>query len=532
MVDIPLQGTPGFLDTRNPTLLPNFDTPYALGSSLSLVSSAGILSTNPRTAATATATVGGTVTTGDEITIELANSILPGGMISQTYTTQAGDTVATIASEIASLFNANTAFMNAGIEAGVAGAVITFNHSGPIGNLSVLSSPLAEPAQITVGGTALTGDSMYVEFTGPSFSQVASASDVGVLSGTPAAGDTVPLTITNSGVSTLPVTVTYTVLASDTLGSIAEGIAALVNGNATLSAAGITATAEPTEITVFHNGAIGNGTTLSSTPTHGGGGSEAIAFANSGALSGGLGVPGQNGVVVVAPSTTGNTTTQQATALAAAINANKALAALSVTATSSAAVVSLTVPAAVEPATIAAWVNTTAPTITIGGTVAAGNVMTLTFTGNMITGSPVSVTYTCVAGDTDTTVAAGLAAAINADAALDSAGFSASSASGVITVNQPITSGQVRYTGTTTGSETITVPTTPTDTLTVATRATETVTLNPNTGALSGGNGPVIAVNNFNFAYQGQTQAYFYGKPYNLGWDMIKLMVTQGIPII
>lgn len=532
--EIPLQGTPGILDPRNPTLLPNFDTPYFEGSVVANKSSAGILKSLPRADATAIATIGGSATPSDEVTLEVVNAILPGGLISVTYTVGASDTLDDVAAGVASLLNDNLTAQAFGIRADVAtGGIITVHHNGTVGNFSVLSSPSDEPTKITAGGTALTGDTMFVYFQGPAFNQVAAASDVATLSGTVAAGDTLPLVITNSGVASLPITKTYTVVAGDTLASIAQGLANLVNADATLQAAMISAQAGTAEITIFHNGAIGNNTTLSCTPGHSGGGSEAISFAAGGALSGGLGVPGQAGVVAVAASTTGNSTTQQATALKNAINANAALAALLLTATSTGAIASLTVPAQIEPATISAWVNTTAPQIGLSTNPAAGDILTLTFTGAAIPGSPVSVNYTALLGDTTTSAAAGLAAAVNANAVLSAAGFSATSSTSNVVVSQPVTSGQVRYTGSSTGSTTFSPPTTPTDTLAFLTLGTETVVFTPSNGVMSGGTGPVIAVNNFNFAPSGGgLQSYFYGKPYSLGYDVISQMVTQSMPIV
>lgn len=65
--------------------------------------------------------------------------------------------------------------------------------------------------------------------------------------------------------------------------------------------------------------------------------------------------------------------------------------------------------------------------IAMGGTITAGNTVTATITDTNVTGSPLSVTYTVLMGDTLATVAAGLAAAITATTALFSAGYRASS---------------------------------------------------------------------------------------------------------
>lgn len=422
MAEIPLGGTPGVPDFRNPTLIPNFDPSIASGNgTVDHDSPANFLAQNPRADATATATIGGTPVTGDELTLLLSNPLLAGelygylplGQVGVTYTVQAGDSVGLIADGLANLINANATLQKLNVRAttgGASGAVITVRHNGPLGNLTTLSAPSIEPATITVGGTALTGDELAVLFSGPQFGA---------------------------------------------------------------------------------------------------------------------------GVLVTSNTTTGQTTTQMATALAAAITANAALAALGISATSSLAVVTLTVPAAAEPVSLSAWVNTIAPQVTITGTATANDVLNLTFTNAAITGSPVTVSYTVFASETTTQMAAGLVSAINSNAVLTAAGISATNAANVISIAfQPI-NGQLRITQsvTGTGTETIAVPTTPTETLAIAPQGTETITLSPSNGKLSGGSGPVIAINNFTWSRSSQSQSFFYGMPYLLSYDIIADMVSGGAPI-
>lgn len=58
--------------------------------------------------------------------------------------------------------------------------------------------------------------------------------------------------------------------------------------------------------------------------------------------------------------------------------------------------------------------------ITIGGTATTNDVVSLIFTSTSIAGSPVTVTYTVIGGDTLATIAAGLVTAINANNAITS----------------------------------------------------------------------------------------------------------------
>lgn len=107
-----------------------------------------------------------------------------------------------------------------------------------------------------------------------------------------------------------------------------------------------------------------------------------------------------------------------------------------------------------------------AETATVGGTIAAGNTLSLTATASGITGSPVTVTYTCITGDTVDTAAAGLAAQVNANAALAAADVVALVSGAVISLYTPSTL-------TATWSEAVT-PSTGGPTLTLATGTAST----------------------------------------------------------
>lgn len=419
---LPPAGTPGVFDPRSPLLIPNFDrnlvsdaTDPSMPPTVNHASPATYLANNPRANASATATIGGSVTTGDEITLEMLNPVFPGGLISHTYTTVGGDTVTTIAEALAALFDNDPVAAAFDIDATAAGAVITFNQSGPVGNFSTLASILSEPAKVTIAGTALTGDQISILFASPN-------------------------------------------------------------------------------------------------------------------------LPGGS-VQITRAVTTADSPTTTATALVASITGNAALAAAGITATNSAGVITFVVPAAVEPVTITTWVNTAAPTATITGSVAAADIISLIFTATPtagIAGSPVTVSYTALLADTTTSVAVGLAAAINANAALSSAGISATNTTNVVNVlgmGGPL--GQVRITSSVSpGSETVTITTAPTTTSVLATLATETVTFAPTTGIMSGGSGPIFAANNFEFSRGGQMQAFYYGQPYSPSYEYIAALVAQGMPII
>lgn len=73
-------------------------------------------------------------------------------------------------------------------------------------------------------------------------------------------------------------------------------------------------------------------------------------------------------------------------------------------------------------------------TLTLGGTVTAGDVLTVTFASSDIVGTPVSVTWTTGASQTLTMVAKNLVSAINSNTALANAKISASSSGAVVTI--------------------------------------------------------------------------------------------------
>jgi hypothetical protein len=75
--------------------------------------------------------------------------------------------------------------------------------------------------------------------------------------------------------------------------------------------------------------------------------------------------------------------------------------------------------------------------LTIGGSVTASDVITLTFANANLAGGTEAVAYTAHGGDTTTTIATALAAAINADANLKALGFAATSNAAVVTVTFP-----------------------------------------------------------------------------------------------
>ena len=109
------------------------------------------------------------------------------------------------------------------------------------------------------------------------------------------ATDVVALTFTNIDEVSFPVTVTYTLGAGESATSIAVGLKALINANATLTAAVVAATNVLGVLTITQAGRIANSTTVSAVVTPTGGGNETVTFAPvGGTMTGGTGQPGIN----------------------------------------------------------------------------------------------------------------------------------------------------------------------------------------------------------------------------------------------
>lgn len=400
-----------------PTLIPNFDRSVVSNGVLSAQTTAQFMAANPRADATVTATIAGTISAGDIIPLTVVCGTLPGGSLGFEYTVQTSDTVATVAASIVDLVNSNATAQSVGLSA-VTGntpatsGVITFKWNGPIGNFAILQSSALAPVTITVAGTALTGDTMNVLFSGGPF--------------------------------TSP-------------------------------------------------------------------------------------------VIVSANSTTGNTATQQATALKNAINANAQLIAASITATSSLGVVSLSIPGTDEPVNVSAYINPANPNLaTVGGTLTVGDVLSITVANAVLPGGSVTVSYTTVAGDTTATMATALFNAINSNIALIAANIVAANGTpSVVSIAYPSNIGAVTFSKNVTGSatETITLSATATETIAVGTTATETVAI-ANSGVFSGGTGAVFPVKNMTMQYRGTSILLWYGKPKLLDYQLLSAVVSQGIPVV
>ena len=162
--DVPTQA-------RNPTLVPNFGIAVANNGVVSNESPARFLVDNPRTDATVIATIGGSATNTNTVTLTVKNGVLASsyfgattsGQVSWTYTVGASDSLTNIAEGLAVLISDDPVSQLLGLRADAAGAVLTLHHSGPVGNFSTVSRTLSGGATETVtftpsGGAFGSGD--------------------------------------------------------------------------------------------------------------------------------------------------------------------------------------------------------------------------------------------------------------------------------------------------------------------------------------------------------------------------------------
>ena len=144
----------GVYDPRQPTLLPNFNRPSANGSTIDPESPQAFLASNPRTNASVTAVIGGTITAGDTVSLTLSSTIFAAGSYSVTYTVLVADDVRSIAENLAALLQNTPELVASGVFTTMGGtsneSEIVVNWNGPIGNFATLTSSVTGSATETV----------------------------------------------------------------------------------------------------------------------------------------------------------------------------------------------------------------------------------------------------------------------------------------------------------------------------------------------------------------------------------------------
>ena len=420
-------------------------------------------------------TIGGTITNGD--TVQIGVGLINYANEYNTYTVQATDTTATIASAVAALLNADPVLNGIGLQAAVSGSTISVscNANGikcseSIGGAgtetATITSQVPQFEQYTIGGTVTVGDTVYID-----------------------------ITVFNSSYQTIQ----YTVHMGDTLSSIAAGLAAAVNANTTLQLPynAFTATSVGPVLyiqsfcgvvpQVSYYYSSGTETITQNVFTNGAASQSNFQYNSFGLVTEAIDpllrtfnysyAANNIDLTQVTETREGDnfqigawTYNSQHRPLTYTDGSGQ----VTTYSYNSSGELTKIVDAASNTTTLT---YTGTCTATVGGTVTSGNTVTITTHDAGLTGGQESDTYTVLMGDTLTSIATGLKNAINADVKLQAIGVSATSSGAVITLSSTSTN-VTTYTESTSGG------------------ATETITLGVNTfGYLTKIDGPLSGSN-------------------------------------
>ena len=166
-------------------------------------------------------TVGGTVTTNDVVSLTVENANLTNGQETASYTVNSMDTLSTIASGLASAVNADTHLQAIGVGASSSAAVVSVTT-----DTSYTESVTGSATETITLGTNNRGNT------------------TATIGGSPTTGDVLSITAHNQSLSGGSESASYTVLSTDTLLTIANGLAAAINADAHLQTLGVSAPAD------------------------------------------------------------------------------------------------------------------------------------------------------------------------------------------------------------------------------------------------------------------------------------------------
>ncbi|MCC7527095.1 MAG: RHS repeat-associated core domain-containing protein [Candidatus Melainabacteria bacterium] len=383
-----------------------------------------------------TATIAGTTTAGDTLTVNVYDAGLAGGLESVNYTVLAGDTLATMATNLAALINADTSLSAIAVRATAAGTVITLNSKST--NLTTYRTTTNATATATL-----------------TLSNPVSAWTAVAIGGTITAGDVLTLTFYDAGLTGGSTAVSYTVAAADTLTTIATNFKNAIDADTALQAIGVTANSRASVINIKST----SPNLTSYAQSRSTGATETINLSKSTSVVRST-VNNVNALVAIAPG--GNArfqgTTSKPVASASVAGqvvtiAQKALKTVdfgsSVTGTPT------------ETITLSNNVDGNI-TATIGGTVTPGDVLSITVNDIRFNYGPVVNSYTVKSGDTLSSIASGLNAVIatqmnNAGLAIYPYPYFPSVVGAVITINPNQNYADVVYSKSVTGVPTETV---------------------------------------------------------------------------
>jgi len=267
----------------------------------------------------------------------------------------------------------------------------TVNGSGSVSSIGAF--PGTNKISIARNQASPTADVVAVDIDNGAYvlgsATVAAATITATFSGSALnIGDVLVIDILNEYLDNFPVSLSHTIVSSDTLTTIAAAFATLIGANSVLSNANVAATSAGAVLTITHQGAIGNSTS--------------VLFALTA-----IGNVGYATTISGTQTGTGNETVTLAPIGGALVATGGAL-----------------------TATLTASIG--------GSTFTSGDVVSLTFTNANVSTLPVTVSHTLGAGESATTVAAALKTAINANTTLAAIAITATVTSGVVTISQTI----------------------------------------------------------------------------------------------
>ncbi|MBP6350409.1 MAG: LysM peptidoglycan-binding domain-containing protein [Candidatus Obscuribacter sp.] len=414
----------------------------------------------------------GTVTTGNVLTITVNDSGLTGGSKAINYTVQAGDTLTTIATKMAEAITVDTSLQALTVSASSSGAIIGIKSTSP--NVTSFAA--------STSGGATTAIAM-----GVTDNFVESAS----IGGTKKTGDILTITVKDPALAGGSKNVNYTVLAADTLTTIATAIKNAINADASLTAIGVSSTSVGTNITIKSTSA--NATTYAQSVNAGSTETITLSVNQNGPMVAGISgtkTTGDTVTIVTYDSAlsggtrsvtytvlAGDTLATITSGIATALNADANLQGIGVSASASGQRLTIT-SNSINPTTYRVTTSATATevvslglppngvqTAVIGGTKTTGDVLTITTFDPALAGGSKAVSYTVLAGDTLTSITTNMASAINADTALQAIAVTATSSGTVLNIKSA-SANATTYTKSTSGGATETIALAPSTSVT------------------------------------------------------------------
>jgi len=181
------------------------------------------------------ASIGGTKTTNDVLTLRIKDPGLPSGQVDVSYTVLSGDTLSSIATAMKNAVNANSNLQSLGITATNIATIINIRSKSP--NFTRFE-------QLTSNGSGGAATETITLSTNVNPSQSIA------ISGTKTTNDELTILIFDSSLPSGRVVIPYTVLSGDSLSSIATNITSAINANSNLNTANIKATSSGATIAI------------------------------------------------------------------------------------------------------------------------------------------------------------------------------------------------------------------------------------------------------------------------------------------